>query len=226
MFVINGIDVIVAIDDVPIFCGKDCTFSEEKEVIKASTVTSGIWKENRLRKRSWAIDVTGLTKINSTDGQVSYFDLIDEDSAMVAQNLSITFTDADGNIITVAGIGIMKTTQITGPATGFAEATLTIIGDGHYTVTMTATTRPSGNFAPGNAIVEVLYEYIFSPTGTGPFTEDASSVPGWVTITSDGTSFTFSGTPSFFDVGLGVVFSITISNSFGPTVFSNTINVV
>ncbi len=135
MFVINGIDVIVAIDDVPVFCGKDCTFSEEKETIKASTVTSGVWKEFRLRKRSWAMEVTGLTKINSSDGQVSYFDLIDDVSAMVSQNLSITFTDPDAAVKTVAGVGIMQKTQINGPAAGFAGASLTIIGDGIYTVT-------------------------------------------------------------------------------------------
>ena len=135
MQVINGKDVIVAIDDMPVFCGKDCTFAEEKELIKASTVTSGVWKEYRPRKRSWSLDVTGLTKIDATDGQVSYFDLIDDASAMVAQNITIMFTDADANTKTVTGVGIMKSTGITGPATGFAEATVSIIGDGLYTVT-------------------------------------------------------------------------------------------
>ncbi len=135
MFVINGIDVIVAIDDVPVFCGKDCTFSEEKELIKASTVTSGVWKEYRLRKRSWALEVSGLTKIDATDGQVSYFDLIDDASALALQNLTIMFTDPEANIKTIAGTGYMKTTGITGPAVGFAEASVSIVGDGLYTVT-------------------------------------------------------------------------------------------
>lgn len=135
MQVINGKDVIVAIYDVPVFCGKDCTFAEEKELIPASTVTSGVWKEYRPRKRSWSMNVSGLTKIDATDGQVSYFDLIDDASAMVAQNLSITFTDADANIKTVEGVGYMQNTSITGPANGFAEASVSIVGDGLYTVT-------------------------------------------------------------------------------------------
>lgn len=135
MFVINGKDVIVAIDDVPVFCGKDCTFSEEKELIKASTVTSGVWKEFRPRKRSWAMEVSGLTKIDNSDGQVSYFDLIDSTSAMTAQNLSITFTDADSNVKTISGVGIMQRTSISGAATAFAEVSITITGDGLYSVT-------------------------------------------------------------------------------------------
>ncbi len=135
MFVINGKDVIVAIDDVPVFCGKDCTFSEEKELIKASTVTSGVWKEFRLRKRSWSLEVSGLTKIDSTDGQVSYFDLIDEVSSLEAKSLTIIFTDADANIKTINGTGYMQQTAINGPATEFADASVSIVGDGIYTVT-------------------------------------------------------------------------------------------
>ncbi len=135
MFVINGKDVIVAIDDVPVFCGKDCTFSEEKELIKASTVTSGVWKEYRLRKRSWGLEESGLTKIDSTDGQVSYFDLINDASALTLQNITVLFTDPDLNTKTVTGTGYMQRTGITGPATGFADASISIIGDGLYTVT-------------------------------------------------------------------------------------------
>lgn len=135
MFVINGKDVIVAIDGAPILCGKDCAFSEEKELIKASTVTSGVWKEFRLRKRSWAMQVNGLTKIDSTDGQVSYFDLIDSTTAMIAQNLTITFTDPESNFKIVTGTGYIQKTSITGPAVGFAESSISIVGDGLYTVT-------------------------------------------------------------------------------------------
>ncbi len=134
MFVINGKDVLVIRDTIPIFCGKDCTFSEEKEMIKASTVTSGVWKEYRLRKRSWSMTVTGLTKIDNTDGQEDYFSLIGDALSMTLQPLSILFTDPEGNIISVLGSGYIQASQITGPAKGFAEASLTIIGDGLYTV--------------------------------------------------------------------------------------------
>ncbi len=134
MFVINGKDVIVFIGDLPIFCGKDCTFSEDKEIIPASTVTSGVWKEFRLRKRSWAVQVNGLTKINNTDGQQDYFDLIGS-TALDVKDVRITFTDLDSNIKTIEGNGYIEKSSITGPATAFAEPSLLIAGDGLYTVT-------------------------------------------------------------------------------------------
>src|SRR5689334_22981153 len=99
MLLISGKDVIGEIDGVPIFCGTDCTLSEEKEVIAASTVTSLGWKEFRLRKRSWSFEVTGLTKIDSTDGQVSYFDLITSTAAVNLDNVTVLFTDPDGTAV-------------------------------------------------------------------------------------------------------------------------------
>jgi hypothetical protein len=54
---------------------------------------------------------------------------------MTAQNLTIIFTDADANVKTITGIGYIQNSSITGPARGFADASITIVGDGLYTVT-------------------------------------------------------------------------------------------
>lgn len=135
MLLINGKDVIGEIDGVPIFCGIDCTFSEEKEVIPASTITSVGWKEFRLRKRSWSFEVTGLTKINSTDGQVSYFDLITSTAAVNLDNVTVLFTDQDGNTVEITGSMYKPETSITGPVDESAKANVQFIGFGAYTLT-------------------------------------------------------------------------------------------
>jgi hypothetical protein len=135
MLVINGKDVIGEIDGVPIFCGTDCSFLEEKEVIHASTVTSNGWTEFRLRKRSWKFDVTGLTKIDSSDGQVSYFDLITSTEAVALDNVTITFTDGDGNAVEITGSMYKPESSITGPVDQSAKANVQFIGFGEYILT-------------------------------------------------------------------------------------------
>lgn len=134
MFLISGKDVIGSIDDVPIFCGTDCTFSEEKEVIPASTITSNGWKEFRLRKRSWSFQVSGLTKIDSTDGQVSYFDLLTSAEAVNLDNVSISFTDGTTTRL-LEGSMYKPETGITGPVNGNATANVQFVGFGAYTLT-------------------------------------------------------------------------------------------
>ncbi len=135
MLVINGKDVIGEIDGVPIFCGIDCSFLEEKEVIPASTVTSNGWKEFRLRKRSWKFEVIGLTKIDSSDGQVSYFDLITSTEAVALDNVTVLFTDGDGNAVEITGSMYKPETAITGPVDQSAKANVQFIGFGAYTLT-------------------------------------------------------------------------------------------
>jgi hypothetical protein len=131
---VHGKDVIAFIGDVPIFCGKDCVFTEEKEVIEASTVTSGEFKEFRLRKRSWQMDVTGLTKIDNSDGQVSYFDLISSSAAMELQSVSIGYTDANGNAIMISGSAHILNSGIGSPKNEFAGSSVIFIGNGNYDV--------------------------------------------------------------------------------------------
>jgi len=134
MLLISGKDVVGSIDDVVIFCGTDCTFSEEKEVIPASTVTSNGWKEFRLRKRSWAFEVGGLTKIDSSDGQVSYFDLITSTEAVNLDNGSISFSDGTTTRI-IQGSMYKPETGISGPVDDNAKANAKFIGFGAYTLT-------------------------------------------------------------------------------------------
>jgi hypothetical protein len=134
MFLIHGKDVTGSIDDVVIFCGTDCTFSEEKEVIPASTVTSNGWKEFRLRKRSWTFEIAGLTKIDSTDAQVSYFDLITSTEAVNLDNVSISFFDGTTTRF-LEGSMYKPETSISNPVNEGAKASVQFIGFGAYTLT-------------------------------------------------------------------------------------------
>ena len=136
MLLIHGKDVIGEIDGVPIFCGIDCTLSEEKEVIPASTVTSNGWKEFRIRKRSWSFEVSGLTKIDSTDGQVSYFDLITSSEAVNLDNITVSFTDGDGNDVTLTGSMYKPETAISGPVDKRSVANVQFIGFGAYSLSI------------------------------------------------------------------------------------------
>jgi hypothetical protein len=127
--------LVIAYLDNPILCGTDAVFSEEKEMIPASTVTSNGWQEYRPRKRSWKIDVTGFTKVDNTDGQEDYFDMIGS-GTMDAKSITLVFTDEEGNSITIEGPeAYISDSSISGNVNEFANASLTFLGNGAYDLT-------------------------------------------------------------------------------------------
>ena len=134
MTTIKGSDVLGIVNGIPIFCGLNLTFSEDKDTVERSGPFGGpgLWTYNALVKRGWSVEITGLTKIDNTDGQEDYFTMISDPFAYGYQVITLSFTDQEGNNISIAGVMFLQKSSITGPATGFANASVTFIGTGEY----------------------------------------------------------------------------------------------
>lgn len=240
MIPINGTNVIayLTIDDelVPIFCATDCTFSEEKDVKGAATLTSGEWRESRLRRRSWKFDISGIIKINNDDGQVSYFFLILDSNAMSPWALTISFTDPDGNTVSISGTVYIQQSSITGPASDFANASATFIGTGAYVLSLDSSSSGGGGgctpvtytpFTPPNGQVGEAYSYTIPLLGDGPFTLlGFPTAPSGMTVVIDGDSAVISGTPDTLAVGAQILFTVQNCDGANSTVINKTIDIV
>lgn len=136
MVVLKGKQAVlsVLIDDVyrPVFCAISCYFRYDQEEVLKTSVNSGKFRERTTRLIDWEFGVTGLTKIDNTDGQAAFFWLIQESVRGNAQRLRLRFVDDGGNEQTISGLCIVKQGQIDSVVGGFSTATQVFPGTGPF----------------------------------------------------------------------------------------------
>lgn len=135
---IHGNDILLSIkvgtEFFPVLCATDMTFQCSQDVVLATTVGTGIWRRKRLRNLSeWSVSITGLSKIDNTDGQVSFFYLLQENIRGAEQTIQILF-DVDGDTQVLEGIVIIPDLSINGNVSSFADVNATFLGAGEVTI--------------------------------------------------------------------------------------------
>ncbi len=237
MTTIKGSDVLGIVNGIPIFCGLGLTFTEDKDAVERTGGfgNTGLWTYNALVKRSWSVEISGLTKIDPTDGQEDYFTMISDPFAYNYQTITLSFTDQDGNNVSIMGVMFLQGSSITGPATGFANASVKFIGTGEYILSTDGSGSSSGSggsscipvsggtFDPGDGTWGTSYSYSFPLSGTAPFFIIGSTKPAWMSGAIVGTDLVLSGTPNV--TGTGIVVQFNISNPCGTDLFSATIDI-
>ncbi len=242
MITILGNDVHVFLDSVEVFCAKDCQLTESKDSVEMAGGDGlpGIWTYNRLQRRGWKVDCSGLTKVDSTDGTLDYFSIVDSPYAIDFHTLEITFDDTDGNNITFTGTVFIPKSTITGPAKESAGASVSFIGTGAYSISNESTSGSSGGsgidfcvpvagtgiFQPPTGTSNSLYTYTFTLTGTNPKVIGATTLPSWMTASIVSGNLHLIGTPAFADIGSGITVSVQVTNDCGDETFSATIDVL
>lgn len=132
---IHGKDILLSIkvgdEFIPVICAIDMTFTCTQEVLLATSVDTGIWRRKRLRNLSeWNVQVSGLSKIDNSDGQVSFFYLLQENIRGSEQTIQIMFEDSDANTQVLEGVVIIPQLTINGNVGSFADATISFEGTG------------------------------------------------------------------------------------------------
>lgn len=124
----------VLIDGVyrPVFCAISCYFRYDQEEVLKTTINSGKFRERTTRLIDWEFGLTGLTKIDNTDGQAAFFWLIQESVRGTVQNLRLRFVDDGGNEQTISGNCIVKQGQIDSQVGGFSTVSQTFPGTGAF----------------------------------------------------------------------------------------------
>lgn len=136
---IHGKDVLVSIlvdgDFIPVLCATDMTFSCSQEVLLATSADTGKWRRKRLRDLSeWRVDVSGLTKINNSDGQAGFFYLLLENIRGTEQIIQLMFEDADDNTQVIEGTVLIPDLSINGNVGSFADVNVTFEGTGEFDI--------------------------------------------------------------------------------------------
>jgi hypothetical protein len=245
MTTILGNNVHVFLDSTEVFCAKDCALTESKDSVEMAGgfTLPGRWTYNRLQRRSWKVDCSGLSKINSSEGTLDYFSIVDDPFATDFHTLEITFDDPDGNNVTFTGTVFIPKSSITGPVKESAGASVSFIGTGRYLLSTEATSSGSsgsggsggpdfcvpvagGNFAPPTGTSNDTYLYTFALTGTNPKVIGATTLPSWMFASIVSGNLHLFGTPSLSDVGAGITVSVQVTNDCGDETFSATIDVL
>jgi predicted secreted protein len=136
---IHGNDILLSIkidtEYYPVLCAVDMTFNCSQEIILATSVDTGNFRKKRLRGLSdWNVSVSGLTKIDNTDGQVSFFYLLQQNVRGSEQEIQIMFTDADGNIQVIEGVVLIPDLSINGNVSSFGDVSVGFEGSGEFTI--------------------------------------------------------------------------------------------
>lgn len=147
---IKGKDVVVSIQLVedgpyyPILCGTDMSYDFEMEEIEVTTVTSGLYKEFQARMHSSTVSVTGASKVDNSEGQISFLWIAANAAAGTSYPIEISFTDEDGNVSYIYADAFIRSGQITGPYSGFSNASVLFRISGGPEFTETPAPDPDG----------------------------------------------------------------------------------
>jgi hypothetical protein len=228
MTTILGNDVHCFLDGTEVFCAKDCVLTETKDTVEMAggAALSGKWIYNRLVRRSWKVDCSGLTKVDSSDGQLDYFSIVADPFATDFHVLVITWDDVDGNNVTFTGNVFIPKSSIGGQVSDFAPASVSFLGTGPYELSTETSGSGSGTpcvpvaaggtFAPVDGVLNSPYSYTFNLTGTSPKTLGAfSGNPAWMTLSVASGNLVLGGTPTSFS-NVGTFFlDIIVNNACG-----------
>lgn len=179
----------VLIDGVyrPVFCAMSCYFRYDQEEVLKTSVNSGKFRERTTRLLDWEFGLNGLTKIDNTDGQASFFWLIQESVRGSVQNVRLRFVDDDANEQTISGNVIVKAGQIDSAVGGFSSATQTFPGTGPFSI----------GAVGGAAPTDLFKKYLSTTEGANVVTDNdlAGLVEIFLVLREDGSYDPTTGTP-------------------------------
>lgn len=137
---IHGTDILLSLkigaSFIPVLCAIDMTYSCSQEIVLATSASTGKWRQKRLRGLSeWNVSLTGLTKIDNSDGQVSFFYLLQENIRGSEQIIQIMFEDADGNTQVLEGTVLIPELSLNGNVSSFADVSVVFEGTGPVEIT-------------------------------------------------------------------------------------------
>lgn len=134
-------------------CAISCRFYFDHEEIKISSRNSGKYIERMTRFMDWGFELTGLTKIDDTDGQKGFFYLAQASVRGTSQYMRIRYTDDDANTHDVFGYVLIKQGDLASTVGGFSMASFYFPGTGEPDLGTSGTGTPT-----------TLYKLYLEPT--------------------------------------------------------------
>lgn len=106
-------------------------FFRFEEVLKTDR-NAGRFRKRMSRLCDWGFNLSGLTKVDNSDGQASYFWLSQASVRGTEQYFKMTYTDVDGNEKNVSGYCIVMEGMLESVVGGFSTGTVSLPGSGAF----------------------------------------------------------------------------------------------
>lgn len=159
---IHGSDCLFSIqvgsDFYPLLCATNFSLTLNQEIVGATNAATGNWRHNRPRNLSdYSLSMSGLTKVNNDDGQISWFYMMRENVRAAAQNYQLLFEDKEGNTLVISGSLLIQTMDLQAAVTDFVNSNINMLGTGAFeqsTVIPTPSTECEEPFADDWVLAE------------------------------------------------------------------------
>lgn len=181
----------VRIDGVfyPLLCAMEVAFQFDHEEVLKTDRNAGKFRKRMTRLCDWGFSLSGLTKIDDSDGQMSFFYMATQAVRGTEQYMRLRFTDDAGTIQNIYGYVLIKQGQLASVVGGFSTATFYFPGTGDYDLDNVAgfaptdlyklylTTTP-GAFEVSDADLDTATEIMQVRREDGVYTETSGTPAG------------------------------------------------
>ena len=160
---IKGEDVIIqfrlsSIDFAEFICATECVIEGVTETTGASTVGTGSWARLVPLTNGYKITLAGIIPLDENDTTNQSFTLFKNWVNKKPVKFRMVFTDSDGTFPQriLEGEALITTSNLSGPATGFATSNFTLDGTGPLVLSNTFCATTCGTLTGGGG------SYLFS----------------------------------------------------------------
>jgi len=146
----------------------------------------------------WTVTVSGLTKVDNTDGQIGFFYILQQSIRGTEQDIKLEFDDEDGNEQVITGPVIIPDLGINGPVSDFSSADITFEGSEEFVMNPVEPPVPAGceqdtiyidcvagEFSVHSDLLEAAGFVIIAVSRTGAVHYETTGTPGSLEFKSD-----------------------------------------
>lgn len=206
----------------PVFCCKSFEYAQVQEVVEVTSINSAFSREYVPGMTTATLNVTGITVIDNSGGQISIFYLMQESVRRAIQSMRISLTSDDGGTLQILFNAIITSNTLSRERASMSQSVSGFIVTGVPTLSVVVPpsgSLPSGGSSSGGVNLEIqLPLYIDVVAGQTSVHDALLEVAGVVILEVDRSGVQHdetTGTPgnrqfTFGGVGVGTI-------NFDPT---------
>lgn len=157
MSLVRGKDTILYVYNVdgyyPAMCATGMTFNAPQEMIPATSVNGGNFKQFVSGMTSWTVSLEGILQ-NVNSGGYGTFDFLLAATRQTGVDIKLVYTDPDGIDRVLSGHAFIPNVSIRDNVADFALTSVELQGSGAYTIGSFTTPNPGS-----------VFSYIYTGTG-------------------------------------------------------------
>lgn len=146
-----------------LLCAINCSWYFRFEEVLITDRNAGRFRKRKSRLCDWGFNVSGLTKVDNSDGQASHFWLAQEGVRGTEQYFKMEYTDQAGNVKQVSGNCVVMEAVLDSAISGFSTSTVNLPGSGAFVT----------DAVPGFAATNLYKLYLSTTPGAWTVSDNA-----------------------------------------------------